>query len=139
MEMLQWSKIIETLNLVLQLDKKQCTLFQSDGGVCRAYIKSPVRWILNQMCGRGRPEVEYMADWLQASGEAVYSSDVGVGASELLYACVVPSTEALAAIDGIDTSEALQVSCAAQLHSMQSRHLGSHCLATQGAMHKTGR
>ena len=44
----------------------------------------------------------------QASGEAVYSSDVGVGDNQL-YARVVASTEVLANLDTIDPSEALQV------------------------------
>ena len=47
---------------------------------------------------------------LQASGEAVYSSDVGVGGDQL-YARVVPSSEVLAGVDRIDASQALQVRC----------------------------
>lgn len=45
---------------------------------------------------------------LQASGEAVYTSDVGLGGDEL-YAYPVESTQALATIESIDASKALQV------------------------------
>ncbi|KAK9807521.1 hypothetical protein WJX72_001412 [[Myrmecia] bisecta] len=45
---------------------------------------------------------------LQASGEAQYSGNVGLGADEL-WAAVVMSTEALATIKAIDTSAALKV------------------------------
>lgn len=45
----------------------------------------------------------------QASGEAVYSSDVGVGTQQL-YARVVASTETLARVCGIDPAKALEVS-----------------------------
>ena len=45
---------------------------------------------------------------MQASGEATYTSDIGLGSNQL-YAAVVVSSEALAFIDSIDTSEALEV------------------------------
>jgi xanthine dehydrogenase molybdopterin-binding subunit B len=44
----------------------------------------------------------------QASGEAVYTSDMGMGADEL-YAYPVTSTEALATLEDVDPSKALQV------------------------------
>ena len=43
---------------------------------------------------------------VQASGEAVYTSDVGVGGGEL-YAAIVPSTQALAYVASLDPSPAL--------------------------------
>ena len=45
----------------------------------------------------------------QASGEAQYTTDSGLGTSGELYAAVVASTEALATIEGIDTAAALKV------------------------------
>jgi len=45
---------------------------------------------------------------LQASGEAVYTSDVCLGGDEL-YAYPVESTQALAIIESIDASKALEV------------------------------
>ena len=45
---------------------------------------------------------------VQASGEAVYTSDVSVGGSEL-FAAIVPSTQALAHIVSIDPNPALEL------------------------------
>lgn len=46
----------------------------------------------------------------QASGEAVYTSDIGVGSDDL-FAALVGSTQALATITSIDPAPALAVSC----------------------------
>ena len=45
---------------------------------------------------------------LQASGEALYTSDVTIGGSEL-FAVLVPSTQALAHLVGVDPAPALQL------------------------------
>ena len=45
---------------------------------------------------------------VQASGEAVYTSDVGMGKDEL-YAALVPSTQALAYVASLDPSPALDL------------------------------
>jgi CO/xanthine dehydrogenase Mo-binding subunit len=45
----------------------------------------------------------------QASGEAVYTSDVLVGLGGELYAAVVSSTEPLALVDDVDLTEARKV------------------------------
>lgn len=44
----------------------------------------------------------------QASGEAVYTSDVGYGKGEL-YAYPVMSTQALATLEDVDASKVLKV------------------------------
>ncbi len=45
---------------------------------------------------------------LQASGEAVYTSDHALGGDEL-YSYPVESTQALATLESVDASEALKV------------------------------
>ena len=45
---------------------------------------------------------------MQTSGEALYTSDVGLGGSEL-HAAPVLSTQALATLEHIDASKALKV------------------------------
>lgn len=62
---------------------------------------------------------------LQASGEAVYSSDVGVGAQRQLYASVVASDRALAAVDSIDPAAALEVGVLLQQGRRASICVGS--------------
>ena len=45
---------------------------------------------------------------VQTSGEAMYTSDIGVGGDEL-YAAIVPSTQALAFVASLDPSPALEL------------------------------
>ena len=63
-----------------------------------------------ELCGQRPQRVQVCHDIcrVQASGEAVYTSDIGVGDDEL-YAALVGSTEALATLTSVDPSAALAV------------------------------
>lgn len=52
--------------------------------------------------------VDHLLSNMQASGEAVYTSDIGVGSGEL-FAAVVGSTQALATLVSVDPLPALAV------------------------------
>ena len=63
---------------------------------------------------------------LQTSGEAKYTSDIGLGGSEL-HAAPVLSMQALATLEDIDASRALKVPPHSYLAKMEKHHPWTFC------------